>query len=323
MTGDLCTDPPDTAFSASALPDQTLKDLALARFYQEAQDKLSPVKGGTILGELHETLGLLRRPLKGIRDLLQRHRERTIKALKRGRGRYPILTPHEVANALRESWLETALGWRPFDRDLSDVIIYLQTQRNRLSQDFIDIYGYAKSKKTNLLSTVAAGNVPSSYFGMVVNRRDVTETKVKIAGQVRVSCDGGNLNTTRDLGIIPDQFFPTLWELIPYSFVADYFANISGVVASFSVPHAAIAWCNRTSRSSRVSEWSGVVAPPWQGSTGSLSITVNSFVRDKLNPGLAYPALHWDPFLSLRRVTNIAALLGGFRSVTRRFSSIK
>ena len=44
------------------------------------------------------------------------------------------------------------------------------------------------------------------------------------------------------------DIIPTAWELIPYSFLVDYFTNIGDVLNSWSVRKGDIAWCNQTVR---------------------------------------------------------------------------
>jgi hypothetical protein len=49
-------------------------------------------------------------------------------------------------------------------------------------------------------------------------------------------------------GFSPEQFLPTAWELLPYSFLIDYFTNIGDIIYGWSTLTADLAWCNRTSR---------------------------------------------------------------------------
>jgi hypothetical protein len=56
----------------------------------------------------------------------------------------------------------------------------------------------------------------------------------------------GNLET---FGLLPKNFLPTAWELIPYSFLVDYFTNISTIIDAWSFINGNLAWAYKTERS--------------------------------------------------------------------------
>jgi len=43
-----------------------------------------------------------------------------------------------------------------------------------------------------------------------------------------------------------NNFVPTIWELVPWSFAADYFTNIGDILSSWSLWNADLAWSNKT-----------------------------------------------------------------------------
>ena len=43
-------------------------------------------------------------------------------------------------------------------------------------------------------------------------------------------------------GLSAWEFVPTLWELIPYSFLVDYFTNVGGIIASWSYRSLGTDW---------------------------------------------------------------------------------
>jgi hypothetical protein len=47
-------------------------------------------------------------------------------------------------------------------------------------------------------------------------------------------------------GFNPSEFVPTAWELIPYSFLADYFTNIGDILDSWAYGRGNLSWSNRT-----------------------------------------------------------------------------
>jgi hypothetical protein len=72
-------------------------------------------------------------------------------------------------------------------------------------------------------------------------------------GEVGVDCTTpqGSLNR---FGIRTAEFVPTVWELIPYSFVADYFSNIGEALAAATFPVSELKWSGMTTKNNVVSK---------------------------------------------------------------------
>jgi hypothetical protein len=50
------------------------------------------------------------------------------------------------------------------------------------------------------------------------------------------------------LGLSPSNFLPTYYNLLPWSWLVDYFTNCGDIVNAIAFDPARIAWCNRTVR---------------------------------------------------------------------------
>lgn len=57
-----------------------------------------------------------------------------------------------------------------------------------------------------------------------------------------VSIDQGVDRWQSEFGFRLDEFVPTLWELIPFSFLADYFINIGAVIDAYSLNTSNVRW---------------------------------------------------------------------------------
>jgi hypothetical protein len=61
------------------------------------------------------------------------------------------------------------------------------------------------------------------------------------------------------LGLDPVSFFPTLWELVPYSWAIDYFTNIGDLIYGASYGGCDVLWASTgTKRFSRYNAKTGV-----------------------------------------------------------------
>jgi len=121
---------------------------------------------------------------------------------------------------------------------------------------------------------------------------------------------------------------PTLWEILPWSFVVDYFTNAGDVINAYSTLSSSIAWRSQVARSVRTVTYSGrpltLGASHGDGidvtsdicSFQPFTIVTTSVARD---PELAqdYPSLEWKiPGLGLQWV-NLAALSGAAKDTMR------
>jgi cell division protein FtsL len=58
-------------------------------------------------------------------------------------------------------------------------------------------------------------------------------------------------------GISLDRIVPTLWELTPYSFLADYFVNLGDILSAAVQSTVGVVWTNHTDRQLTISSWRG------------------------------------------------------------------
>jgi hypothetical protein len=233
-----------THFGGTTYPSASLFNLALGRFYSRVYDYITPVKGGTILGELKGTLSGLRHPLRGMKNLL----ESTTGAKLSRPGKRGRRTPKEIQAAAADLYLEFTYGWKPLAHDVQDIINLAESQRSQ--SELIEVTELAES----YIPPVSFSSVNQDpYCGdlWTVTGSEKLFWDVRIKGRANISVAGIGHNLASDFGLMPKDFLPTVWELLPYSFLIDYVSNLGDIVNAFSVPSSAIAWVNITERSIR------------------------------------------------------------------------
>jgi hypothetical protein len=83
----------------------------------------------------------------------------------------------------------------------------------------------------------------SGYAGFKTERID----RVKLKAAMKPNFGNVNLmDKARLLGFSPYDFVPTIWELIPYSFVVDYFTNAGEVIESATALDVRYLWGQET-----------------------------------------------------------------------------
>jgi hypothetical protein len=125
------------------------------------------------------------------------------------------------ASAFGSNYLEYHFGWEPLMKDIENAWdLFTDPMRDRL--------GLRTKGSATAVANTKGGNW-TSYSGQVANKY-YWKSAVSIRGRVKIS----NLNAYRleQLGLLNPAVL--LWELVPFSFIADWFANVGDFLSGFS-----------------------------------------------------------------------------------------
>lgn len=210
---------------------------AKANFLKRLIKAQTAFHGGVFLGEIREVIRMIRRPARSLRDGLDDyywHAKRRVRGVAGNKRRNEI-----VGN----TWLEYSFGWKPLIHDLEDGFKAV----NRLNERILrPIWDFCNAET----STASTSSERTGLIGQIVNVREMLQCNVKYQGAV----DCTPLSPTRAnahlFGFRPEEIVPTIWELIPYSFLVDYFINIGEIINGWSYQRTGLAWTLRTVRKS-------------------------------------------------------------------------
>jgi hypothetical protein len=125
------------------------------------------------------------------------------------------------------------------------------------------------------------------------------------------------------MGVTLDNFIPTAYNLLPYSFVIDYFSNLGQIVNALSFCNGRVNWVNRTQRTvGKCTAQSGQVRSPGsvetdqfvytyieeQNSPATTKVTKTAFTRTSVS-NVPIPTLELKFPTSGTVWTNLGALL--------------
>lgn len=233
---------PETGGTQTSAP--TADNLALRLILKAIRDQRSSFQGGVFLGELRETLTMLASPAKALRNGLNSYLSTAVKRARKGK----LKTKQRI---LAETWLEYSFGWSPLLNDIKEASqAYLKhTERiltNRLTR-------VGKENSHTKLQT----NAPGSNFHQVpirITRESMTETMVIYRCGLRIAGQGASpeISVLERAGLTFRDFIPTVWELIPGSFLVDYFTNIGEMINAGATFTGDVIWVNKTIRSTNV-----------------------------------------------------------------------
>jgi hypothetical protein len=301
---------------------------ALAKVYSEIRKLEVVVSGPTFLGTLGQTMRMLRRPAEGLWNAIDRHCEELKRLNADNRRRYFSKKPRTYRQNLRrlasDLWLEKQFGWNPFMMDIQDA---LEAYSSMFDFDR-SVHFSCGGADAHLQDTqprsgdyFAGGGSRLVYSG---NLRIVDVHKVRYRGVVYAQAATTAADMRARWGFIPSEFVPTAWEILPWSFLADYFANIGDILSAAVTDTSKVRWLNRTEITA--SESSQTIGPDFKtmvanvggssrvdllhASSGWSKITVKNVQRSP-TAALTWPQLRFTYPQSPWRKANIAALIGG------------
>lgn len=227
-------------------------NIAKAKFVKRAIQAQTTFQVGVSGGEMRETLRFIRSPLRGLHQSL---RDYMMLVKKRARERRYVKR-RNLDKKVRETllnrmvagtWLESQLAIAPLMGEvksgaeaLARIVTKVERERvpinakgeySTIAKSFNPPTAWSVDKFRVYIETVYTNQV--IYRGAV---RVVNPYKHRVASGLQV------------MGFMPKDFLPTIWELIPYSFLMDYVANIDDIIAAASFARSNLAWVQRTTR---------------------------------------------------------------------------
>jgi hypothetical protein len=221
-------------------PDFTsANNAALGKFYQNARSAISSMKGMTFLGEIAETIHMIKHPGEALFSSFESYLDR----LKKVDPRLPRRTRRQI---LASTYLEYAFGWVPLISDIQDAVKALEKLRNKKA--ILMVYGSSSDQK--LLESGSYNSFMTGTLDPTIETVLTTSTaSVKYYGAVHGTASIPSTQAvTEQFGFKIDEFVPTAWELLPWSFLIDYFTNIGDIVSAATFVNSQLLWTSRTNR---------------------------------------------------------------------------
>jgi hypothetical protein len=246
---------------------------AAVKFRNSIREAQVRVSGPTFLGEMRETLRMLRKPAAGLQNLLEHYLNDVTRAQKKHRGR-PKPSAPRPKNAdgtakgsknpyrgndpvdpktgkpywygdLSALWLEYSFGWVPFLKDIDDALqAYwdkLEEERVvRISEGGKDFYSYNDAQWLYTWPGI------SSAARVRVHGLHRQTSIVRYKGAVKAQAVTTYKDRAARWGFTPSEFVPTAWELLPWSFLVDYFVNIGEVLEAAVTDTSNVMFVNRS-----------------------------------------------------------------------------
>lgn len=207
---------------------------AKRRFLSRLVETQTEFHGLTFLGELRESINMIKNPTKALRASLGSYLS-TAKKLKR-----KIKKKKTLQETIGETYLEYAFGWDPLVSDINEAVEALSELQ------FLGKYLRADAQYEELVKseskTIGLHTFGAYDYSLLHTKR----AHVTFRGYYSPTFGNPLALEARHLGFSFREILPTAWELLPWSFLVDYFANIGDIVQGFSYGRSGLKWSNYT-----------------------------------------------------------------------------
>jgi hypothetical protein len=290
-------------------------NLALANFYAKLRATHTQFEGYIFAGELGETLHMLRKPFLGIRSLGKDFLD-TLRKRKRA-------NPKKWLNDIGSAWLEQSFGWNPFLNDVSDAVkayrrLTKPVHTYRVSASAKKRYDNTKAVSSIYYPGFQAQYLNGNFYFTVASGLYETHT-VRYRGAIRAKVKAPPWQNDDLFGFNPQNFVPAAWELLPWSFLADYFTNIGDILNASITSTDDIDWVNKTvivevAKHGFFKQVNGTApGAGWslyaKGNSSGFHNAKKKYVTRSAGVGIGLPTLQFNFDLAPGQLANIDALL--------------
>lgn len=199
-------------------------------------------QGAVFFGEILETARTLISPAKALRQRLSSF-ALTLKNKKRK------VTAKQWGKTIADEWLEFTFGVKPLVSDIKDMASTLARYGD---PDYLPrVHLTARGKDQRLVSSSVSNGVDNNYVYSNTFTRQIGQTEYIYRIGMRYAPNGpfsAAAKLAELSGLTPENWVPTVWELIPWSFVVDYFVNIGDIITSQFTSVSEVAWVSQTVR---------------------------------------------------------------------------
>jgi hypothetical protein len=302
-----------------------VKDAAIASAHTAASD--SDALALASIAEAEKTIGLaasllsdayrmlravrrMRRDPEGFVDEFRR-RARQMRGPSGQRLRTFLRNTSSVSDVIASQWLRYRYGLRTTAFELEQLYNGLTDERN---YRFVARGFKSATVQGEVNSSFTAWSNPPVEFDLTSQQ----QVYIQAAAGIYLDIDFGSMSKLHQLGL--DLILPTAWELVPYSFVADWFTNFGDLVMQYQPKRHRVLGSYVTTKqvtttmfTSRLdptrtpSRWNTADLASNSGSLGTITVETTEIIRTPTIGYASVPSL--DIRLNAGRVADLVALI--------------
>jgi hypothetical protein len=207
------------------------KNEALVIFNAKAAKALTAMQSLVAAGELGETARMLKSHGRSIkRGVVGYVQDLDTKVFRGG------FNPRAALRDVSGRYLEFVFGIKPLVADIEDALSGLDRLQYRSPR--LRVTGVGMSDRNVSTSSMSI----ACNHGATIRFKKIRKQSVRYKLTGMVSINPTIPPVMREFGITWGEFIPTLWELLPWSFLVDYFANLGDIIGALRVQRSNVNW---------------------------------------------------------------------------------
>lgn len=221
---------------------------ALTKVYKKIESTISHLNSAAVLAEGVDVIRQFGAPFSAIVDLTNRRLNR-LQLESRGLKGSTTFRKIKFAEIVASSYLEYAFGLAPLISDTEKAAEALArwqfeaTGESRLRQR---AGGRGMDEKVT-----TSTDTDTRGMGLVhlINVRTRTQRRVQYVVGLdasAIAAFGSNDRLRQLLGFTPEKWIPAAWEVVPWSWLVDYFFNVQDILQSGVTSTAGVKWISKT-----------------------------------------------------------------------------
>lgn len=228
-------------------------------FLSKIRDEESPFQALPFLGELKETIDMVRNPLKGILTHTKGYKNRVTRILGAPK------KADRVSQALEKAYLQWTYGVAPLIGDIESIKEAILKMYEVKEVKRISVSGEDELPLESRLNATAY--IESGWGFMSRHVSTSARIKVRISGALKNELQGPSIEKAQQVASVRlRDFVPAAYELLPYSFLIDYFSTTGDVLGGLFTNTRNLVYA---SESVKVTKSAIGVVVPLPGVTGS------------------------------------------------------
>nr|UJQ85047.1 MAG: hypothetical protein 1 [Leviviridae sp.] len=297
------------AFPASVA--QRAKDIANMRCISKYQKEISTFSGATFLGELRKTVHMIRHPASSLGEYTRSYLTRMSK-LRR------TMPRKNFSKVLSETWLEYSFGVAPLVNDIFNIA---EASIRRFEPCIIRLSASGFDATATSTWTAHSGGVTSFVIGYPKSTIHICKHTTTIGVNRELTQGTTALERIVEYGNFNlSDIVPTAWELLPFSFLIDYFSNIGDILSAATMSFSSLRWTSQSSKQitqmicydGKVIQHGGGVELEDEFISPQYLVTRDRLIRSA--DGLSIPSLRFELPGRKNQFYNLAALMRVIRS---------
>lgn len=237
----------------------SVRNRVINKFIESCISARSSIEGGQNIAELRETIHSIRHPLTSLRKALLHYHAKVAK-LKRSRTTRRGHGAKALVDAVTGTYLEFKFGILPTSSDVARLLADAASTR-------FDVVPISASASEYCSPSSDRFDPPLPGFCTYsMNKVQKTKFSMQYKGAYRTGVDKeGNLSTIQKLRLLPEDWVPTLYDVLPYSWMLDYFVNVGDIIKSISFAKSNLTWGCVNSRTETTTTFAGNGLPSVSG----------------------------------------------------------